>query len=146
MYKIRTISTVLCVLLDDLRGLWHQLEFAKSGMVGMRKNRRRTAEGFLNFPRLLPLLTNINRIAAIKRKGIEITNFCLQPLAILPCLLFADGILSPNFHHTQPIGTFAQWVSVLFGHFPLAFQYPLRFCQRLSNNLLVFSSSFPTPF
>jgi hypothetical protein len=39
-------------------------------MVGMRKNRRRTAEGFLNFPRLLPLLININRFAALKRKGI----------------------------------------------------------------------------
>jgi hypothetical protein len=29
--------------------------------------------------------------------------------------------LFPVFHHTQPLGTFAQWVSVLFGHFPAAF-------------------------
>jgi hypothetical protein len=37
-------------------------------MVGKSKNRRRTAERFLNFPKLLRLLINVNRNAAVQRK------------------------------------------------------------------------------
>jgi hypothetical protein len=37
-------------------------------MVGKRKNRRRSAELFKNFPQLLRLLININRNAAVQRK------------------------------------------------------------------------------
>jgi hypothetical protein len=35
-------------------------------MVGKSKNRRRTAEHFKNFPQLLRLLINVNRIAAVQ--------------------------------------------------------------------------------
>jgi hypothetical protein len=34
----------------------------------------------------------------------------------------------------------------VFGHFPAAFQYPLRIAQRLSNSLWAFPSSFPIAF
>jgi hypothetical protein len=37
-------------------------------MVGKSKNRRRTAERFQNFPKLLRLLINENRYAAVQRK------------------------------------------------------------------------------
>jgi hypothetical protein len=37
-------------------------------MVGKRKNRRRSAEGFTNFPQLLLLLINVNRNTAVQRK------------------------------------------------------------------------------
>jgi hypothetical protein len=37
-------------------------------MVGKSKNRRRTAERFKNFPKLLRLLINVNRNAAVQRK------------------------------------------------------------------------------
>jgi hypothetical protein len=52
--------------------------------------------------------------------------------AILPSLLLAHGLISWIFNHTQPMGTFAQRVSMLF---PRGSQYPLRIAQRLSNNL-----------
>jgi hypothetical protein len=41
-------------------------------MVGMSKNRRRTAEHIKNFPQLLRLLRNVNKNAAFQRKGMEI--------------------------------------------------------------------------
>jgi hypothetical protein len=47
--------------------------------------------------------------------------FSISRQTILPCLLFADSLISWIFHHTQPIGIFAQQVSVLFGHFSAAF-------------------------
>jgi hypothetical protein len=46
----------------------------------------------------------------------------------------------PYFHDTQPMGTFAQGVSLLFRHFSPAFQFLLRTAQRISNNLWAFST------
>jgi hypothetical protein len=46
-----------------------RLRLAKSGILGKNKNRRRTAEDVYNFPLLLRLLININRNAALQRKG-----------------------------------------------------------------------------
>jgi hypothetical protein len=37
-------------------------------MIGKRKNRRRSAERFKNFPQLLRLLINVNINAAVQRK------------------------------------------------------------------------------
>jgi hypothetical protein len=54
----------------------------------------------------------------------------------------ADGIISWIFHHTQLSGTFAQRLSLLFGHFQAALQYPLRIACRLFNNLWAFPSVF----
>jgi hypothetical protein len=34
------------------------------------------------------------------------------------------------------------WLKPIFGHFPAAFQYPLRIAQRLSNSLWAFPSGF----
>jgi hypothetical protein len=65
--------------------------------------------------------------------------------SILHCLLLADRLISQIFHHTQPIGTFAQRVSVPFGHFLVAFWYSLIIAQRLSNNLWTFSLSSAQP-
>jgi hypothetical protein len=44
-----------------------------------------------------------------------LSHFALSPIVRHPHSRF--------FHYIQPIGTSAQWISVLFGHFPMAFQY-----------------------
>jgi hypothetical protein len=44
-------------------------------MDGKRKNMRRPAEGFKNFPLFLRLLINVNRNSALQRKGMEIATF-----------------------------------------------------------------------
>jgi hypothetical protein len=44
-------------------------------MVGKSQNRRRTAEHFKNFPKLLQLLINMDRNVALQRKGMEIATF-----------------------------------------------------------------------
>jgi hypothetical protein len=44
-------------------------------MVGKNKNRRRSAEHFINFPQLLRLLINVNGNTALQRKGKEIAMF-----------------------------------------------------------------------
>jgi hypothetical protein len=64
----------------------------------------------------------------------------------LHCLLLADSRLSEVFHHTQPMGTFAQRLSALAEHFPASFQYPLRIAQRLAGKLWAVARGFPTPF
>jgi hypothetical protein len=70
--------------------------------------------------------------------------------AILPCLLLVR-VHFPYFRHTQPMGTFAQGMSLLFRNFSAAFQFPLRTAQRISNNLWAFptgavSSNCPIDF
>jgi hypothetical protein len=42
----------------------NSLSLAKSSMV--EKEKRRTVEGFYNFPQLLPLLINVNRNMALQ--------------------------------------------------------------------------------
>ncbi len=93
---------------------------AKSGMVGKRKNRIRTAERFKNFPQLLRLLSNVNRDAALQRKRMEIATF----------LPIAAGQFSLLFY----------WLVVSIWAFPAAFLYLLRIAQRLSNSHWAFIS------
>jgi hypothetical protein len=52
-------------------------------MIGKSKIRRRTAEHFKNFLQLLRLLINVNRIAAVQRKYMEIATFL--PIAAGQC-------------------------------------------------------------
>jgi hypothetical protein len=40
--------------------------------------------------------------------------FAVSHWTIRPSLLLADGLISQICHHTRLIGTFAQWLSVLF--------------------------------
>jgi hypothetical protein len=61
---------------------------------------------------------------SVKRDG-SCLIFANIHWAILPRLLLADGLIS-QILHIQPIGTFAQQGSILFGNFPIAFQYPLE--------------------
>ncbi len=51
------------------------MSLATSGMVGKSKNRRRTAERFKNFLKLLRLLINVNKNEAVQRKYTEIAMF-----------------------------------------------------------------------
>jgi hypothetical protein len=44
-------------------------------MVGKSKRRRRTTECFKHFPQLLRFLINVNRNAALQRKGMLIAMF-----------------------------------------------------------------------
>jgi hypothetical protein len=60
-------------------------------MVGKSKNRKR-AGAFLDFSQLLRLLINVNRKAALQRKGMEIATFLPIAWEILPPLLLAGGV------------------------------------------------------
>ncbi len=51
------------------------MNLAKGGMVVKSKKRRRTAEHFKKFPQLLRLKINVNKNAALERKGTEIATF-----------------------------------------------------------------------
>jgi hypothetical protein len=94
-------------------------------MVGKSKNRRRSAERFKNIPKLLRLLINVNRNAAVQRKETEIATFL--PIAARQLYLLS------------------YWLMAVFGHFPAAFQYPLRIALRLYNSLWAFPSGFSIP-
>jgi hypothetical protein len=55
---------------------------------------------------------NKNRNAVLHRKLMgNCRDFSNRYWPILPCLLLADGLIPQIFHHTQPIGTFAQRIS-----------------------------------
>jgi hypothetical protein len=71
----------------------------------------------------------------LQRKWKDIETFL--PIAAQQfCLVcYWLGYISRIFHQNHPAGTFAQRVSVLFGHFPPAFQYSFSIAQGLSKNL-----------
>jgi hypothetical protein len=104
-------------------------------MVGKSKNRKRTAEGFHNFPQLLQLIIKVNRKASLQRQGIKIVTFLLIAAGQF-CLLsywMTVGIwaIRSGFLYTLRI---AQRLSSSFGHFPAAFQYHFISAKQLSNN------------
>jgi hypothetical protein len=77
-------------------------------MAGKSKNKRGTAPGFKN---LTDNKCKQKHGSAEKRDG----NCCVYAdscWAILSSILMSDSLISQIFHHTQPIGIFAQWVSV----------------------------------
>jgi hypothetical protein len=72
---------------------------------------------------LMLLQLFINRSAVLQRKEMEITT--LLPLAAGQFFCHVSDLLTasfPVFNHTQPMEPFAQWVSILFGHFIAAYK------------------------
>jgi hypothetical protein len=57
------------------KGLSHEIETAKSYVAECICIRRGAAGGFKNFQMLLRLLVNVNRNAALQRKGMKIAIF-----------------------------------------------------------------------
>jgi hypothetical protein len=95
-------------------------------MVGKSKNRKRTAEGFHDFPQLLRLLIKVNRKASLQRQGIKTVMFLLIAAGQF-CLL-------------------SYWMTVGIWAIRSGFLYTLRIAQRLSNSFWAFPSGFPIPF
>jgi hypothetical protein len=94
-------------------------------MVGKSKNRRRTAE-FSNFQQHLHLLINVNRNAALQRKGMEIfQDFANSRWAILPPLLLADSrCLSISQWLSNTLSELPRGCPIAFDHFPSGFIIP----------------------
>jgi hypothetical protein len=107
------------------------LSSAKCGIVGERLN----GKELLRVQLLVQLLININGNVALQKIRDGIATFL--PIAAEQFCLASYWLIAsfPEFLHTQPIGIFAQRVSVLCGHFPAAYQYPSRIDQRQSNSL-----------
>jgi hypothetical protein len=121
------------------------------------------SRSFFNCALLLQLFININRNTVFERKWMEITMFlpwfcnvfAISHWLVLPCLLCADSLISRIFQTFQPIGTFAQRVSVLFRHFPAAFQHPLKLPRgypitfkhfpAVAHSFLAVPSDYPKP-
>jgi hypothetical protein len=82
-------------------------------MVGKSKNRKRAAEHCKNFSQLLRLLINVNRNAALQRKGMEIVMF-LPIAAGKFCLL--------SYWLVAGIWTFPSGFPIPFKNFPEAGQ------------------------
>jgi hypothetical protein len=82
-------------------------------MVGKRKNKRRTAERFLNFPQLLRLLINVDRYVLLRRKGMEIATFL--PIA-------AGQVYLLSYWMRERIWEFPSGFAKPFKNFPEAFQ------------------------
>jgi hypothetical protein len=89
-------------------------------MVRKSNNRKRAAENFKKFSRLLPLLINVNRNTALQRTGMEIATFL--------------SVAAEKF------SLLSYWLV------PAAFLYRLEISQRLPNSLCAFPSGFPILF
>jgi hypothetical protein len=96
-------------------------------MVGKSKNRRRGAEHLKNFAQFLRLLINVNKNAALQRKGMKIATFL--SIAAGQCCLLSNWL-------TASIWAYPSSTPMPLKNFPQAAQYPLGISQRLSHTLL----------
>jgi tRNA U34 5-carboxymethylaminomethyl modifying GTPase MnmE/TrmE len=82
-------------------------------MVGKSKNRKRAAEHFKKFSKLLRLLINVNRNTTLHRKGMEIATF-------LPIAAGKFSLLS--YWLVSDIWAFPSGFPIPFRNFPKADQ------------------------
>jgi hypothetical protein len=74
---------------------------------------------------VLRLFINISKNPELQKKDRNYNALPDSCWAILACLRVTDSLISQIFHHTQPIGTFAQisFICTFLGSFYIPYKY-----------------------